>query len=366
MEKVRIGLIGAGFIAATHAEAIRLLPDAEAVAVASRSRQSATGFAQKWGIPHAYADYRELLEREDIDGVVVAVPNYLHAAVVQAAAGAGKHILCEKPLCLTLEEAQEMIDGCRANQVKLVYGEALCYLPKYVRAKQLADEGALGDVFLVKHGEEHPGPHSPWFWDPDQSGGGVLLDMSCHSIEFARWILGRPAVKSVTATVKTLLHKDKTRCDDHSVCVIEFDNGTLAVLENSWAKVGGLDDKCEIYGSRGNTFADVVRGNSLLTYSQAGYGYAVEKAESTKGWTFTIFEELWTFGYLQQMQHFVNVMKGLEEPIETAEDGMEVLRIICAAYQSAGQGRRIEWPYQPPKVARPIDLWLATTQDTPR
>jgi len=81
MEKVRIGLIGAGFIAATHAEAIRLLPDAEAVAVASRSRQSATGFAQKWGIPHAYADYRELLEREDIDGVVVAVPNYLHASV---------------------------------------------------------------------------------------------------------------------------------------------------------------------------------------------------------------------------------------------------------------------------------------------
>jgi myo-inositol 2-dehydrogenase/D-chiro-inositol 1-dehydrogenase len=362
MEKTRIGLIGAGFIAATHAESIQLVPDAEVVAVASRSRQSAAGFAQKWGIPHAYADYRELLERKDIDGVVVAVPNYLHAPVVQAAADSGKHILCEKPLCLTLEEAQQMIDSCRANQVKLVYGEPLCYLPKYVRAKQLADEGALGDVFLVKHAEEQPGPHSPWFWDPDQSGGGVLLDMSCHSIEFARWILGRPQVKSVTATVKTLLHKDKTRCDDHSVCVIEFDNGALAVLENSWAKLGGLDDKCEIYGSRGNTFADAVRGNSLLTYSQPGYGYALEKAESTKGWTFTIFDELWTFGYPQQMQHFVKVIQGLEEPIETAEDGMEVLRVICAAYQSAGQGRRIEWPYQPPRVARPIDLWLATAE----
>jgi myo-inositol 2-dehydrogenase/D-chiro-inositol 1-dehydrogenase len=361
MEKVRIGLIGAGFIAATHVESIRLVPDAEAVAVASRGRESATGFAQTWGIPHAYADYRQLLEREDVDGVVVAVPNYLHARVVADAADAGKHVLCEKPLCLTMEEAEHMIDRCRANRVKLVYGEPLCYLPKYVRAKQLADEGALGDVFLVKHGEEHPGPHSPWFWDPDRSGGGVLLDMACHSIEFARWILGRPGVKSVTATVKTLLHTDKTRCDDHSVCVIEFDTGALAVLENSWAKLGGLDDKCEIYGSRGNTFADVVRGNSLLTYSQPGYGYALEKAETTQGWTFTIFDELWTFGYPQQMGHFVNVVKGLEEPILTGEDGMEVLRIICAAYQSAGQGRRIDWPYQPPGVARPIDLWLGAS-----
>jgi predicted dehydrogenase len=281
--------------------------------------------------------------------------------VVKDAADSGKHILCEKPLYLTLEEARGMIDTCRANQVKLVYGEPLCYLPKYVRAKQLADEGALGEVFLIKHGEEHPGPHSAWFWDPDQSGGGVLLDMACHSIEFARWILGRPQVKSVTATVKTLLHKDKTRCDDHSICVIEFETGALAVLENSWAKLGGLDDKCEIYGSRGNTFADVVRGNSLLTYSQPGYGYAMEKAESTQGWSFTIFDELWMFGYPQQMQHFVNVVKGLEEPVETGEDGMEVLRIICAAYQSAGQGRRIEWPYEPPNVARPIDLWLAAT-----
>jgi myo-inositol 2-dehydrogenase/D-chiro-inositol 1-dehydrogenase len=360
MEKARIGLIGAGFIAATHAESIQLVPDAEVVAVASRSQQSAAGFAQKWGIPQAYADYRELLERKDIDGVVVAVPNYLHAPVVQAAADSGKHILCEKPLCMTMEEAQQMIDSCRANQVKLVYGEPLCYLPKYVRAKQLADEGALGDVFLIKHAEEHPGPHSPWFWDPDQSGGGTLLDMGCHSIEFARWVLGRPQVKSVTATVKTLLHKGKTRCDDVSVCVSEFETGALAVLESSWAKLGGMDDKCEIYGSHGNTFADAARGNSLLTYSQSGYGYAMEKAESTQGWTFTIAEELWTFGYPQQMQHFVNVIQGREEPIETVEDGMEVLRIICAAYQSAGQGRRIDWPYQPPRVARPIDLWLAS------
>lgn len=359
MDKVRVGLIGTGFIGHIHTLSLHAAQNAELVAVASKTPGKAAKFAQEHHIPNAYADYRDLLARDDIDAVVIGVPNYLHEELVVAAAGAGKHMLIEKPFARTLEEGQRMLDAVAAAGVKMVYGEMLCFSPKYLRAKRLVDEGALGDVFLVKQSEQHDGPHMPWFWDVNLSGGGVLLDMGCHSIEFARWILGKPKVTSVFASMGTFVHGDKTQGEDHSVCIVRFENNAMAVLENSWAKTGGIDDRCEILGSKGNTKADLIQGNALVTHSQSGYGYAVEKAGTTQGWTFTGFEEEWNYGFPQEVQHFVNVVLGKEEPIETGADGMEVLKIIYAAYQSAGEGREIFFPYEPPKnLAKPIDLWL--------
>jgi predicted dehydrogenase len=133
----------------------------------------------------------------------------------------------------------------------------------------------------------------------------------------------------------------------------------VGIAENSWAKRGGVDDRCEIYGSGGFTRADLLRGSALLTYSHEGYGYAVEKAGTTKGYTFTMFEEIWNYGFPQELRHFARCVLGRETPMETGEDGREVLKIIYAAYQSAGEGRKITWPYEPPpNVAKPIDLWL--------
>jgi predicted dehydrogenase len=358
MDKVRVGVIGSGFIGGIHVDGLRHVPDAEVVAVASKTPGKAAQFAAQRGIPDAYDDYRKILERDDVDAITVGVPNYLHEEIVVAAAAAGKHILCEKPFARTIQEAGRMLAAVKDAGVKLVYGEMLCFAPKYARAKRLADEGALGKVFLVKQSEEHDGPHSPWFWDVNLSGGGVLLDMGCHSIEFARWILGRPAVKSVQATMGQLVHQGRTQGEDHSICTIEFENGAIGVAENSWCKTGGIDDRCEIYGTQGHTRADLIHGNALITHSRTGYGYAVEKAETTTGWTFTGFEEEWNYGFPQEMQHFINVVKGSEEPVETGEDGLEVLKIIYAAYQSAGEGRRIDFPYEPPVVEKPIDLWL--------
>jgi myo-inositol 2-dehydrogenase/D-chiro-inositol 1-dehydrogenase len=358
MAKIRIGMLGAGFIGNIHFGALKQIPEVEIVAVAASRLETARQFARAHNIPHAFGDFREMIAREDIDAVTVGIPNYLHVDAVVAAAEAGKHILCEKPFAKTIQDAHQMLEAVQKNKVKLVYGEMLCWAPKYVRAKRLIDEGALGKVFLVKHHEEHFGPHMPWFWDVNLSGGGVLLDMGCHSIEFARWVLGKPKVKSVTAQMGTFVHKDKTQGEDHSICMVEFENDTLAVLENSWAKTGGIDDRCEFYGDQGNTSCDLIHGNALITHSLAGYGYAVEKAETTKGWTFTGFEEEWNYGFPQEMQHFVNVVKGIEEPIETGADGLEVLKVIYAGYQSAGEGRRIDWPYDPLAVEKPVDLWL--------
>ena len=358
MDQVRVGLIGSGFISDIHAAALRTLPDARVVAVASPTPGKAKAFAQERGIPKALEDYRDLLALKEVDVVTVAVPNHLHAQVAIDAAAAGKHVICEKPLCRTVQEADRMIDACRRAGVLLMYAEELCFAPKYVRAKQLVDEGALGDVFFVKQSEEHFGPHMPWFWDVEKSGGGVLLDMGCHSVEYARSVFGKPEVKGVVAHLGTYVHGDKTRGEDHSLCVVEYEGGKVALAENSWAKRGGVDDRCEIYGSGGFTRADLLRGSSLLTYSEAGYGYAVEKAGTTRGYTVTMFEEIWNYGFPQELAHFLRCVRGEEKPLETGEDGREVLRILSAAYASAGTGRRIAWPYAPPPVAKPIDLWL--------
>jgi myo-inositol 2-dehydrogenase/D-chiro-inositol 1-dehydrogenase len=356
--QVGVGIIGSGFIADLHAAAMRMVPEIDLVAVASPTPGKAAAFAHERGIPHAYEDYRALLERPDIQLVSLALPNDRHADAAIAAASAQKHVICEKPLCRTLEEADRMIEACRRAGVFLFYAEELLFAPKYVRAKQLVDEGALGDVFLVHQSEEHDGPHMPWFWDVNRSGGGVLLDMGCHSIEYGRWVLGKQPVKSVYAHMGTYLHKDRTRGEDHCLCIVEYENGAVAQAENSWAKRGGVDDRCEIYGSKGFTRADLLRGSALLTYSQEGYGYAVEKAGTTQGYTFTMFEETWNYGFPQELRHFARCVLGDERPTETGEDGREVLKIIYAAYQSAGEGRKITWPYDPPKVDKPIDLWL--------
>jgi len=356
MDSVRVGIIGSGFISDVYARAFQFVPDAQIVAVASPTPGKAQQFAARYSIPRSFADYRDLLALNDVDMVVVGIPNDLHAEVTLAAAQAGKHVVMDKPLSLTLTEADAMIEACQRANVLLMYGENLVFTPKGQQAKALIDEGAFGNVFLIKHSGGHFGPHSPWFWDAKRSGGGSLLDIGCHLIESTRWMLGKPQVKSVTAQIGTYAHRGKTQCDDQAFCLIEYEGNRITLIESTWARQGGGDDFFEIYGDKGVTRGEA-RNNTLLTYSAEGYGYAGEKVSSTQGYTFTAIQEVWNNGMPQEMQHFVRCVRGLEQPIETGADGREVLKIIYAAYQSAGEGRRIDWPYEPPPTVAPISLW---------
>jgi myo-inositol 2-dehydrogenase/D-chiro-inositol 1-dehydrogenase len=358
MREIGIGIIGSGFVAEIHAEALKQVPAAALVAVASPTEGKAQAFAERHHIPAAFNDYRALLERPEVDVVSLCLPNDLHCAATEAAAAAGKHVICEKPLCVTLAEADRMIAACRNAGVKLMYAEELCFTPKYARAKQLVDEGALGDVYLVKQSEKHDGPHAPWFWDVQRSGGGVTFDMGCHAIEFFRWVLGKRPIRSVYAQMGTHVHGAKTEGDDNAVILVEFEGGAIGVAEESWAKPGGMDDRAEIYGSRGVTYADLLHGNALETYSQVGYGYAVEKAGGTQGWSFTMFEELWNYGFPQELRHFVECVRDDRPPLETGEDGKAVVEAVYAAYESARTGQKVALPYTPPAWAtKPIYNW---------
>src|SRR5262245_46105745 len=170
-------------------------------------------------------------------------------------AAAGKHIVMEKPLCLNLAEADRMIEACRRANVKLMYAEELCFAPKYVRVKALRDEGALGRPTLLKQSEKHDGPHAAHFWDVTRSGGGVTRYMGRSAIESVRWTLGRPRIKSSYAHMRTMVHGERTEGDDNSVLLLEFADGTTAVAEDSWSKLGGMADRAEVNGSKGVAYA---------------------------------------------------------------------------------------------------------------
>jgi predicted dehydrogenase len=358
MASVGVGIIGSRFSAELHADALSRLTQADLVAVASRDVDHARHLAGRWGIRRAYGDYRALLDDRDVQIVNLCVPNDLHAEMCVAAARAGKHVIVEKPFCLNLDEADRMIEAGRAAGVELMYAETLCFTPKYVRAKQLVDEGALGKVHLIKQGEKHFGPHADWFWDVERSGGGAAMDLGCHGVEFFRFVMNKEPVVSVWATMNRFVWGHKTRGDDHALIVLEFASGAIGVAEESWCHQGGMDDRTEIHGDRGATYADLLHGNALTTYSQPGYGYAVEKAPDTKGWTFTIYDEVGVYGFPQEMAHFVGCVIDDKKPIETGEDGRAVIEIMLAAYESARTGAKVKLPFRP-RVSKPIDLWWA-------
>ncbi len=357
--KVKVGIIGSQFEADIQTCSFQIMPEeAEVVAVASPTPGNAEKLAKKYNIPRVFTDYKQLLAEKDIEMVTIAAPNYLHAQMTVDIASAGKHVVCEKPLCMTLEEADLMIDTCKRKGVLLMYAEELFFTPKYVKAKKMANEGAFGKIYLVKQTEKHFGPHAPWFWDVERSGGGVFMDMGCHGIAFCYWFLDRPKIKSVYCQMGTHVHGDKTKGEDDSICIIEFENGAIGLIEDSWARRGGMEDRIEVYGEGGVTYADLHMGNALPTYSEYGYGYAVEKAPSTKGWTYPVFEELWNYGFPQEMHHFARCVRGKEEPKSTGEDGRVVQEVLCAGYKSAADGQKIELPFTPSGVKKPIDLWL--------
>jgi myo-inositol 2-dehydrogenase / D-chiro-inositol 1-dehydrogenase len=359
MMKTRVVLLGAGFIADIHAEAYRrFVPEAEVVAVYSRREAHASAFARKHGVARWFANIEETLRCES-DVVDVCLPNNLHAGVTIAAAAAGRHVIVEKPLCLSLDEADAMIEACRSNNRKLMYAEELCFAPKYERVRQLVAEGALGSIYYLRQCEKHSGPHSDWFYDLERSGGGALMDMGCHGFAWLRWVLGpgrRPL--SVQAHMQTgLIHGARTRCEEHAICLVEFEDNVVGVVENSWAKLGGMEDRIEVCGTGGVVYADLFMGNSALTYSARGYGYAMEKAGATQGWTFTNFEEAFNQGYPHELRHFIDCVRSDTTPLTTGDDGRAVLELLNAAYYSARRGERVPLPLDA-RPAKPIDLWL--------
>ncbi|NOZ87528.1 MAG: Gfo/Idh/MocA family oxidoreductase [Deltaproteobacteria bacterium] len=361
MRPLRIGLTGSGFIAQVHYDAVKAISRAENVEVAAlyaRNAKKGKEFCKRNAVPEYFDDYDRMLRYANLDLVAIGVPNYLHAKMTMAALRKGLHVMCEKPLAITLKDADKMIDTAKKQGVLIGYAEELCYVPKFRRMKELADQGAIGDVYYVKQCEKHGGPYSDWFFEPKLAGGGILMDMGCHSLEFCRWFFDKPRVSSVYAHMGTYRHIDRPPVEDHVVVHLEFGNGKTALVESSWALQGGMDSIAEAYGVNGVVYADLLRGSGLRCFSEKGYIDYGGFGDKVNGWHFPGYE--WSFenGYPQEFQDLVHCIRNGGTPVETAQDGRDVLEIMLAAYWSAATGKKIELPFDPPGVKVPVDLWL--------
>ena len=332
----KVTMLGTGLIGMFYTMTLHNQRGADRVhAVYSRREERATEFAEEWNIPNATTDLAEAINHPETDVVVIGLPNNLHLKAVELAAEAGKAILCTKPLGRTAEEAKTMLDLVENAGVFGGYLEDLVYPPKTLKALEFVQNGALGKILWVRSRETHPGPHSDWFWDLEQAGGGAIVDMGCHCIEIIRNFVGKNNKPlEVMCWADTLVHP--IDAEDHGIALIRFESGAMGQFEVSWAFRGGMDLRDEVSGSEGTIWLNHWLRTGFEMFTAVGQGgYVAEKAESDTGWLFPVGDEIAELGYRDMFLDMFNAIDEDREPLETFYDGYVVNAIIDACYKSA-------------------------------
>ena len=239
-----------------------------------------------------------------------------------------------------------MIAACREHGVRLCYAEDWLFAPALLRAKELIEEGAIGRLLAMRARECHSGSHSPFARRRETCGGGAMIHLGAHPIAAARWLVEDEPV-AVTASFSgggdsNLLHPD-FEGEDWGVVIVEFEHGARATIEANYITLGGRNDVVEICGTEGFLKVDLTLGSPIQAFSRSGLNYAVEKADTTIGWTRPAVDELVEHGFVNQMAHFADcIMQGNEPKAGTrGEDGRTVLRIALTATESASSGKRV-------------------------
>jgi predicted dehydrogenase len=348
------GLIGDFYTMTLHGRRSR---DGVAV-VYSRSAERAEAFAGRWDIRDATTDLDAAIGHPDVDTVVVGLPNDLHADAIERAAAAGKAVLCTKPLARTGAEAKAIVDVVERAGVFAGYLEDLVYTPKTIKAVAAVGAGAVGDVMWVRSRETHPGPHSAWFWDAGQAGGGAIVDLGCHCIEVIRHYVGkgnRPV--EVMCWRDTLVHP--IEAEDNAIALIRFESGAIGQFEVSWTFRGGMDLRDEVAGTDGTIWTNhfLRTGFEMFTGGGSDGGYVAEKAETERGWVFPVGDEVAELGYVDMFTDMFDAMDQGREPVETFYDGYVVNAVMDACYRS-GDSRQwepveLDWRFDAvPPIAR--------------
>jgi len=339
MQNLGVAVIGAGFWAnEMHLPVLTRLPGIRVVGLAAASAEHARASAERFGIPRWTTDFRELLADPDVDVVDILTPNVLHAPLAIATARAGKNIICIKPLALNLVEADQMAAEVKKAGVRFFYAENVPYIPALRRTREIIAEGALGNVFRVKACEGIGAPPNSWLFDPNQSGGGAIIDMAVHSIAFCRWMAGSEA-ETVYAQAGTFVHDQKTRNEDTAVLVIRFRNGVIGQCEDSWSLVGAMDSRFEVYGTQGRVLIDNLHRQPIQVVSEAGYAYWGGPKENGKGWTYPLpLPGDINDGQYAMLSHFIDCLRSGEPSGSEIEDGRAILAVVEAAYRSLRSG----------------------------
>ena len=352
MEK-KIAILGGGFIGRFYAEALHGQRNRDRVHVVyARREETATRFAKDYDVQHWTTNMEAAIIHPDAEVIVIALPNNLHLEAVRLCAKYKKAVLCTKPLGRTAAEAKKMLELVEKAGIFGGYLEDLCYTPKFLKSLKSIKEGAIGNILWAKSRETHPGPHSEWFWDIDQAGGGAIVDLGCHCIEIARNYIGKD-IKPIEVMCWADTQVKPIDAEDHAIGLVKYENGAIGQFEVSWTFRGGMDLRDEVMGSEGTIWLNsfLRTGFEMFTSGKSG-AYVAEKAESNSGWQFPVGDEVHELGYTNMFTDMFNSMEAGREPAESFYDGYIVNAVMDAAYKSA---KTKKW--EPVK----LDIWRGKT-----
>ncbi|MCK9222098.1 MAG: Gfo/Idh/MocA family oxidoreductase [Limnochordia bacterium] len=350
MKKIKVGIIGVGGIAQTaHIPSWRARKDAEIVAIADINEQKLKQVKEKFMVPHAFTDYREMLAMDEIDVVSVCTPNLTHGIISKDALKAGKHVLCEKPVAVTGKEAEDIAQTAKA--VDRIFMGAFCrrFEAASQEMRRRIEQGELGNVYYAKAGYLRrsgiPGLGG-WFTDKSRSGGGCMLDIGVHALDLTYWLMGAPEPVSVTGSVyqkfgetavdggwppnDTRVGDVFTDLNDVEDCAfgsIKFANGATLNVEASWAAHVIPGSYLQLLGDKGGIRQDA-EGTKLLTTingEQQNIALSVQDHSS----------------YAEEISHLVDCIKHNRAPLTRPEEIIDVSYIIEAIYLSSERGKEV-------------------------
>ncbi len=346
---MNIAMLGSGFIGRFYADSIQGYRNKDKiVSIYSRKEESAKKFAADYKVAFATTVLEDAINRPEVDIVCISLPNHLHEEAVMFCCKHKKAVITTKPLGRNAEEAKRMLEAVEKAGIFNGYLEDLVYTPKFIKAHESVKNGALGRILWAKSRETHPGPHSDWFWDIEQAGGGCILDLGCHCVEIARSYIGKD-IKPVEVMCWADTQVKPIDAEDHAIGLVKYENGAIGQFEVSWTFRGGLDLRDEVMGTEGTIWTNsFLRTGFEMFTTGKGADYVAEKAESNSGWLFPVGDELNELGYNHMFMDMFNALENKTQPKETFYDGYVVNSILDAAYRSA---KSKQW--EPVK----LDIW---------
>ncbi|MGD6818830.1 Gfo/Idh/MocA family protein [Metabacillus sp. 113a] len=333
MTKIRIGVIGCGSIARhRHLPEYAAQAQTEITAVCDVSEERANEIAALYGAA-AYTNYSDLLNSGKVDAVSVCTPNYLHAPISIDALKAGLHVLCEKPMATSREDAEAMIKAAKESGKKLMIAHNQRFAPSHQKAKKMIESGELGKVFSFRTAFGHPGPEAwsvdgkdSWFFRKEEAFIGAMGDLGVHKSDLLRYLLGEEFTEAgafVQTSAKTFAD-----VDDNAVCVLKTASGTLGTLTASWSYTGKEDNSTILYCEHGIIRLEDDPIHSMIVQYANGeiVKYELGKIQSNEDG-----------GQVSTgvIDHFAECILENKEPLVTGEEGKKSLEVILAALKSS-------------------------------
>jgi predicted dehydrogenase len=324
---IRLGVIGVGVVAqVNHLPALKARRDAEVVVVCDDDLEKARMVAQHFGIGRAVGDSEALLRMDEIDAVILATPNHLHAPLAVAALGYGKHVLCEKPPARNAAEAEQMADAATRSGKVLMYAMNNRFRSDVQVLRGYLERQELGKIFYAKTGwlrrrTERRGP--AWYENKRSAGGGVLMDLGSQMLDLSLWLLGNPRVISVMAT--KYVTDPRKDVEDTVAALLMLEGGASLTVEVSWALL--LEKNfpyLNLFGTDGAALLHPFRIHKELRGNLLNVTPALESARN-------IYKQ----SYEQELEHFLRCIAQDEVPMASPAEGLALMRVIDAIYQSA-------------------------------